>query len=108
MTDERWLRVKALFQAALDRPAGERTAFVAMACGDNDEVRREVESLLASDARDSGELDRLPIASGTISLSASQHRLGPYEIVALIGAGAMGEVYRARDTTLNREVALKV
>ena len=35
-------------------------------------------------------------------------RLGPYEVVALIGAGGMGEVYRARDTKLNRDVALKV
>jgi serine/threonine protein kinase/Tol biopolymer transport system component len=107
MTDERWQRVKALFQAAVERPAGERTAFLATAAGDDDDLRREVESLLASDARDSGVLDRLPIAADAVHLSASQ-RIGPYDIVALIGAGAMGEVYRARDTKLNRDVALKV
>jgi len=107
MTDERWRRVKALFQAAVERPAGERTAFLANAAGDDDELRREVESLLASDASDTGVLDRLPIAAAAVHRSTSQH-IGPYDIVALIGAGAMGEVYRARDTKLNRDVALKV
>src|SRR5262245_60294320 len=108
MTDERWQHVKALFQAAVERPAVERTAFLAAACRGNDDLRREVESLLASDASDSGALDRLPIAAGAGYISGSQQRVGPYEIVALIGAGAMGEVYRARDTKLNRDVALKV
>jgi hypothetical protein len=108
MTDERWQRVKALFQAAVERPAGERTAFLATAAADDDELRREVESLLASDASDTGGLDRLSIAAGAVHLSASHRRIGPYDIVTLIGAGAMGEVYRARDTKLNRDVALKV
>jgi Tol biopolymer transport system component len=104
MTDERWQRVKALFQAVVERPAEERSAFLATACSGDDELRREVESLLASDTSDTGVLDWLPIAGEAGRLSASQHRIGPYEIVALIGAGAMGEVYRARDTRLNREV----
>jgi serine/threonine protein kinase len=108
MTDNRWQRVKALFQAAVERPAGERTAFLAAASGDDDELRREVESLLAADASDSGVLDRLLIAGVSGHLPAPQRRIGPYEIVAPIGAGAMGEVYRARDTKLGRDVALKV
>src|SRR6266850_1180566 len=50
VTNERWQRVKALFQAAVERPAAERDAFLAAATGDDDALRREVESLLASDA----------------------------------------------------------
>ena len=108
MTGERWQRVKAIFQAAVERPDGERTAFLITACNGDVELRREVESLLASDASDDGVLDSLPIAGKAGRLSAFQDRVGPYEIVALIGVGAMGEVYRARDTKLNRDVALKV
>jgi serine/threonine protein kinase/Tol biopolymer transport system component len=97
VTDERWPRVKALFQSAVERPADERAAFLAAAAGDDAVLRREVESLLASDTAD---------ASHT-GLTAGR-RVGPYEIIAPLGAGAMGEVYRARDTKLNRDVALKV
>jgi len=50
MTDDRWQRVKALFQATVERPAGERDAFLASAAADDDALRSEVESLLASDA----------------------------------------------------------
>src|SRR5262245_61386164 len=105
MTDERWRRVKALFQAVLERPNGERAAFLASACAGDEELRREVESLLASDASDTGTLDWLPMVGDR---PPAPQRIGPYEIVTLIGAGAMGEVYRARDTRLNRDVALKL
>ena len=126
MTDERWPRVKALFQAAVERPIEERHAFLAAATGDDAALRREVESLLASDTSDVSFLDRLPVASASVladplaalptsmdpTLShpvlAAGRRVGPYEIVAPLGAGAMGEVYRACDTKLNRIVALKV
>jgi serine/threonine protein kinase/Tol biopolymer transport system component len=108
MTDERWRRVKALFQAAIERPAAERTAFLATATLGDDDLRREVESLLASDASETGALDWLPMAGEAGLLSAAQRRIGPYQVGALIGAGAMGEVYRARDTKLNRDVALKL
>ena len=121
MTDERWQRTKALFQAAVERPLAERAAFVAAAAGDDDELRRQVEALLASDAADRSVFDRLPLAGAAASsiLAAEDEThlratlkpgscIGPYEVVTLIGAGAMGQVYRARDTTLNRDVALKV
>ena len=121
MTDEQWQRTKALFQAAVERPLAERAAFVAAAAGDDDELRRQVEALLTSDAADRSVFDRLPLAGAAASsiLAAEDGThlrpslkpgscIGPYEVVTLIGAGAMGQVYRARDTTLNRDVALKV
>jgi len=118
--------VKALFQAAIEQPAGDRDAFLAAESGDDEALRREVESLLTSDTSDASFLDRLPsvsepvfvealAASPTLSGQASTHavlapgrRVGPYEVVATLGAGAMGDVYSARDTKLNRVVALKV
>jgi serine/threonine protein kinase len=126
VTDRQWPRIKALFQAAVERPADERDAFLAAETGDDDDLRRDVESLLASDAADSSVLDRLPAARMPVLADlfadrwlgpghtppsdtlTSGSRIGAYDIVALLGAGAMGEVYRARDTKLNRDVALKV
>ncbi len=107
MTDERWQRVKALFEAAVEYPPRERLGFVAIASDGDDELRHEVESLLASDASGTGVLDRWSIGWPGVDFAPGQ-RIGAYEIVSVIGAGAMGTVYRARDTTLNRDVALKV
>ena len=126
MTDERWPRVRALFEAAVERPAEERDAFLVAATGDDTTLRREVQSLLESDNSQASFLDRLPLASQSVlanplaaleapvestpshaSLAAGE-RVGPYAIVAPLGAGAMGEVYRARDLKLNRDVAVKI
>jgi Tol biopolymer transport system component len=121
--DDRWQRVKALFEAAVELAPAERDAFLASAAGGDEALRREIESLLESDAAGVSFLDRFEAARDAVlaglpagvpgqtpsppALGAQRH-IGPYEIVAPLGAGAMGEVYRARDTTLNREVAIKV
>jgi len=108
VTGERWARVKALFQLAVERPIEERGAFLTAATGGDEALRREVESLLTSDTSDESFLRGLPVVPDIRPLLTAGRRIGSYEIVAPIGAGAMGEVYHARDTKLNRDVALKV
>jgi serine/threonine protein kinase len=100
-------------EAALERPAESRAAYLAEACGGDDALRREVESLLAqaSGADSFIETPALEVALGeddAPSGLAVGQRLGTYHVVSWLGAGGMGEVYRARDTELGRDVALKV
>src|SRR5215475_6300163 len=112
--DERWRNVKRLFQAAAERPADERDAFLDVAPDVDDDMRRDVRELLCADATD-GIFDRLPLAGAAAlaaipprSVLAAGIQIGPYVIDRLIGSGSMGEVYHARDSRLNRDVALKI
>src|ERR1700728_1385748 len=110
MDSERWKQVDRLLQATLERPPGERSAFLRSACAADEALEREVRSLLVEAANGQGVLDRpmetLLAESRTIELKSGA-RLGPYEIEQLIGAGGMGKVYKARDSRVGRSVAIK-
>ncbi|MEW5981982.1 MAG: protein kinase [Acidobacteriota bacterium] len=107
MDAERWQRVDAILQAALARQVEERTAYLDATCAGDAALRREVESVLAAQA-EAGEFLETPAWQPAEFTFTSGTRLGPYQIESTAGAGGMGEVYKARDTRLNRIVAIKV
>jgi eukaryotic-like serine/threonine-protein kinase len=106
VTPEQWKNVKEVLASALERPPEERTAFLEQAC-DATEMRREVESLIEAYETHSAEFSARQ-APGTGGLLKPGARLGPYLILAPLGAGGMGIVYCARDERLERDVAIKV
>jgi eukaryotic-like serine/threonine-protein kinase len=105
-------RVSDLYHQALERAPEARSAFLQAACAGDDDLRAAVESLLRYEpqaagflARPLGTDDDAPAPDGD---SMIDRQLGPYRLLALLGAGGMGEVYRACDTKLGREVAVKI
>jgi serine/threonine protein kinase len=108
MDPERWRQVERLYHAALERESEQRPAFLAEACNGDQELYRELESLLAADEK-AGTVFEHPAweLSPSSQLPRPGAQLGPYSIEALAGAGGMSTVYRALDTRLNRRVALK-
>src|SRR5262245_19666874 len=114
MTSEQYLRVGELYHAAMELAPEAWVDFLAGACGSDDELRREVESLL--EARQQADGFIAGKMAGVVAVMAVQQKttslvgrsLGHYQALSLIGAGGMGEVYLAEDTRLGRKVAFKL
>ena len=107
MTDERWRRVSAIFHEALTRGPSARGAFLDEACAGDPLLRTELDNLLAAD-RAAGQWGGDPLLAAAGSAVAAGTTIGGHRVEMRIGAGGMGEVYRARDPQLNRPVAIKV
>ena len=111
MSTNQWERVRALFQSALEQPDQDRATFLANACQGNETIQREVEALIAAHAAASGFLETpaFRVASEAVAPTLKLgDRLGSFEVLGVLGRGGMGEVYRARDAKLGRDVAIKV
>ncbi|HEY3841152.1 MAG TPA: serine/threonine-protein kinase [Bryobacteraceae bacterium] len=113
MKSDHWRQIEQLYHEARERVPGERDRFLHEACAD-ETVRGEVESLLACEVQAEGYLETPALEVTAEALAEGRARsmlgrvLGHYQIVAFLGAGGMGEVYRARDSRIERDVAIKV
>jgi serine/threonine protein kinase/Tol biopolymer transport system component len=114
MKPERWQQIDQLFHSTLEWPPPERATFLSERCGDDEDLRRETESLLLAHERTTDFLD-LPALEVSTELFAeclaglmTGQQIGSYKVLSVLGIGGMGEVYLAHDSRLGRKIALKL
>jgi serine/threonine protein kinase/Tol biopolymer transport system component len=114
MTPERWQQVKEIFNSALNYRPEDRGPFILRACSGDENLRSEVESLIASHEQSGSFIDKPAFEAAASILAGERAELSPgqtiasYEVISFISRGGMGEVYLAEDKRLGRKVALKL
>jgi serine/threonine protein kinase len=114
MTPERWQQVKQIFNSAIAYAPEERSSFISQACFGDEQLRSEVESLIASHEQSGSFIDQpaFEVAASLLTGERAElkpgHTIGSYEVISFLSRGGMGEVYLAEDKRLGRKVALKL